>query len=662
MARPRVSIPPEIFMLTHLGRIGARTGNFRGKSVQNGAKGGREETAAGCGVLMGLLEDAGKGGAGDIEGSLNSAVEGKYITTSAFVMGQGYHHRFLPPPPSSQRPQLAHYCDHSLRPVSNIPVRTSRHRTRRHRRRIPDAVIHARHTHLLIGSMASQARSPPKADTDANNVIALSDSALPARSDRPQPKRSTFDLEPNPFEQSFARPPTTRPSAPTSKTPTTPPLLALPPLLLLPLPKSRPHKQLIPHKSQAHPPPSHPSPPPRTRPTHGPSPPPPSQTPSAPGPSPRNARRAQPNSNNQAPSPPSTPPPSAQASPPHGSHPRHRPHPLIGGPVSFPPPSPNTAAFLAMMNNNGATSLSTVAGTITPNTLSAITGVLSSHQPHNQSHSTSPTNPSPLHVPYQLRRPGTRRRQRGAHQELTKREEAQRAGQQAAAAAAVNGTAQTNGNGNGKRGTKRKAAYDGSPVAEHAEPVKTQQKRTRSSTIGSTSTSTGRGRRRSESMEFGEEEEEEDDADGEQAHAQNAQGAGNAAKKGGTNVQKKPETEEEKRRNFLERNRQAALKCRQRKKAWLAQLQAKVEYLQNENERLTSALVASREEISRLSSLVGAASVGPAVVQPVQAPGERAGQREREPPACGEERRCDGWGARVWVLSTERGRLVWFGG
>merc|ERR1711939_1241313 len=36
-------------------------------------------------------------------------------------------------------------------------------------------------------------------------------------------------------------------------------------------------------------------------------------------------------------------------------------------------------------------------------------------------------------------------------------------------------------------------------------------------------------------------------------------------------------TDEEKRRNFLERNRVAALKCRQRKKQWLANLQAKVE-------------------------------------------------------------------------------------
>jgi ATF/CREB family transcription factor len=53
----------------------------------------------------------------------------------------------------------------------------------------------------------------------------------------------------------------------------------------------------------------------------------------------------------------------------------------------------------------------------------------------------------------------------------------------------------------------------------------------------------------------------------------------------------------------------AALKCRQRKKAWLASLQAQNEYLKNENERLTSVLVANREEISRLSALVGSAGI-----------------------------------------------------
>ena len=46
----------------------------------------------------------------------------------------------------------------------------------------------------------------------------------------------------------------------------------------------------------------------------------------------------------------------------------------------------------------------------------------------------------------------------------------------------------------------------------------------------------------------------------------------------------------------------AALKCRQRKKAWLAQLQAKNEYLSQENQRLQEALVSTREELARLTA------------------------------------------------------------
>jgi ATF/CREB family transcription factor len=60
---------------------------------------------------------------------------------------------------------------------------------------------------------------------------------------------------------------------------------------------------------------------------------------------------------------------------------------------------------------------------------------------------------------------------------------------------------------------------------------------------------------------------------------------------------------------FPHRYRTAALKCRQRKKAWLQELQASVEYLKAENEQLKTALVASRDEISRLSQLVGGAGV-----------------------------------------------------
>ncbi|CAG8575555.1 13355_t:CDS:2, partial [Ambispora gerdemannii] len=71
--------------------------------------------------------------------------------------------------------------------------------------------------------------------------------------------------------------------------------------------------------------------------------------------------------------------------------------------------------------------------------------------------------------------------------------------------------------------------------------------------------------------------------------------------------QQKPKEEmsmEEKRRNFLERNRQAALKCRQRKKQWLANLQAKVEYLTQDNENLQNQATQLREEILNLKTLL----------------------------------------------------------
>lgn len=62
--------------------------------------------------------------------------------------------------------------------------------------------------------------------------------------------------------------------------------------------------------------------------------------------------------------------------------------------------------------------------------------------------------------------------------------------------------------------------------------------------------------------------------------------------------------DEEKRRNFLERNRIAALKCRQRKKQWLNNLQNKVEVLTNENEQLQMQVETMREEIMNLKTLL----------------------------------------------------------
>ncbi|KAL2017992.1 hypothetical protein VTK56DRAFT_1372 [Thermocarpiscus australiensis] len=63
-------------------------------------------------------------------------------------------------------------------------------------------------------------------------------------------------------------------------------------------------------------------------------------------------------------------------------------------------------------------------------------------------------------------------------------------------------------------------------------------------------------------------------------------------------------TDEEKRKNFLERNRLAALKCRQRKKQWLANLQNKVEMFSSENDALTAQITQLREEVVNLKTLL----------------------------------------------------------
>ncbi|PGH18918.1 hypothetical protein AJ80_04338 [Polytolypa hystricis UAMH7299] len=63
-------------------------------------------------------------------------------------------------------------------------------------------------------------------------------------------------------------------------------------------------------------------------------------------------------------------------------------------------------------------------------------------------------------------------------------------------------------------------------------------------------------------------------------------------------------TEEEKRKNFLERNRVAALKCRQRKKQWLQNLQQKVEFFSNENEALSNTVTQLREEVVSLKQIL----------------------------------------------------------
>ncbi|KAH7110037.1 Aft1 HRA domain-containing protein [Dactylonectria estremocensis] len=63
-------------------------------------------------------------------------------------------------------------------------------------------------------------------------------------------------------------------------------------------------------------------------------------------------------------------------------------------------------------------------------------------------------------------------------------------------------------------------------------------------------------------------------------------------------------TDEEKHKNSLERNRVAALRCHQRKKQWLANLQTKVEMFSTENDALTAQITQLTGEVVNLKTLL----------------------------------------------------------
>jgi len=247
--------------------------------------------------------------------------------------------------------------------------------------------------------------------------------------------------------------------------------------------------------------------------------------------------------------------------------------PLVAGGSAFPPPSPNTAAFLAMVAGGGSGALPT------PNTLASITGAAAANaSTNNLSYSSTQNNAQNSAATAAAAAANGLFLLSQAHQELTKREEAQ-------ARAGVGKDGENIGiepSAINRRGAKRK-------VEELPPPPqpKPSSKRTKAA----------QNNRRKRGSTVSEDDDDDDDL-----------GSPTGTSMPSMNNQKntKDMTDEEKRRNFLERNRQAALKCRQRKKAWLAQLQAKVEFLSVENDRLTTALVSSREEISRLNALVGA--------------------------------------------------------
>ena len=124
-----------------------------------------------------------------------------------------------------------------------------------------------------------------------------------------------------------------------------------------------------------------------------------------------------------------------------------------------------------------------------------------------------------------------------------------------------------------------------------------------------------------------------DDDDGTgQQHSQGGAAPGGNGKGGRGRKKDSGETEEEKRKNFLERNRQAALKCRQRKKAWLQSLQTKVELLTTDNDALQNTVSHLREEISSLRAILSAHANCPIAMSNSGVPMQPQSQGGHHPP------------------------------
>ncbi|KAK8869502.1 hypothetical protein IAR55_000067 [Kwoniella newhampshirensis] len=236
--------------------------------------------------------------------------------------------------------------------------------------------------------------------------------------------------------------------------------------------------------------------------------------------------------------------------------------------------------------------------TITPNTLSALTGVfgeMSRAAPGPQpgppfyAPNMGPPHPVPVQMPHvdyaQQSANAASQAANGlfllsqAHHELSKREEAEGAppiGKRAVSGQSGNGKAQ---NGAGQK-RKSDVGAGGRPPAA--------KKGKKNSASNALATPPKSGKQEETSPNFSSMMDSDDDEDGKMGGSQSG----------------RHETEEDKRKNFLERNRQAALKCRQRKKAWLNELQSKVEGLTIDNERLQQTVQSMHEEVGRLTAIL----------------------------------------------------------
>ncbi|TIA93420.1 hypothetical protein E3P99_00148 [Wallemia hederae] len=256
--------------------------------------------------------------------------------------------------------------------------------------------------------------------------------------------------------------------------------------------------------------------------------------------------------------------------------------PLPGG--QYQPQSPN-AAFFGMGIGQPPPAL-------TPNTVSAINGVVASFDGNGR-----PLNQEQQQDAFQ------NYRNAGKSQGLEPPQANQQRYERNSGDAAANAA---NGLFLLSQASRHDQNSGDSPEAETGQKRKAESVSAPSPAASNKRKSTGgKGRgRKSNAAKKDDDEDEDDDAfefDDDSAMAPTSSRAGSAR---GGQASKAEMTEDEKRKNFLERNRQAALKCRQRKKAWLQQLQQKVEFLQTDNEALQQTVVALREEIGVLRNVL----------------------------------------------------------
>lgn len=277
--------------------------------------------------------------------------------------------------------------------------------------------------------------------------------------------------------------------------------------------------------------------------------------------------------------------------------------PLIGGPGGFPPPSPNTAALYALVNGTSSSGSMAPNVAMTPGTLNAITGVLGGHSMGGMHQPTSMSldQQNQQLVDAQQQQHHQQQQQQGGQynphdyshdsashaisnaasalyllsqqQNLQRHQNQQQQGQ--VNPSAVSGMSQAESPtitanpaslGPTRRATKRKSTETPAPAP--------RGKKAKPSNVVSTR---GASRRKSSKLEdeddmddFDEDDEDDDmymdgsmmppDGLGNHSRANSA-----TAKSGGS---RKPETEEEKRKNFLERNRQG--KCYWPTSPWMA--------------------------------------------------------------------------------------------